>query len=106
MLVQFSGITVSAPFEKSTEKEIMLQSFHVVAEGDDSGSSFIRDLLRLFRHISLHLACDCPVFANGFSLGRTEGNLYIFVTKETFRFYRRSRVFLDDVASLALYIHD
>src|SRR5215470_874398 len=98
MLLQFSGIAVSAPFEKSTKEEIVLERFHVVAEGDNSGASFICDRLRLLRHIPLRLACDGPVFPNGFCLGRPERDLHILVTQKAFCLYRCARVFLDDVA--------
>jgi len=50
----------------------MLESFHVFPEGHDSGPSFVSKGLSLFRHIPLCLACNGPVFLNGFCFERAE----------------------------------
>src|SRR5262249_45834388 len=102
----FSGVTVSPSFKKTPKEKTVLESFHVVAEGDNSGASVICERLRLFRHILLRLAGDRSAVGNRLRPRRTERNFDIFVAQQTLGFYRGARIFLDDVAGLALQVHD
>ena len=48
---QFSRVVVTALFKESTEKEIVLERFHIVTEGGDTSLGFVRERTGLFGNV-------------------------------------------------------